>query len=196
MTRSTQQSIDRVRSNLSWMKQNYRHVVNWLQKANTDVTFQPSTWSVVATGNTHTIRNRLGAPAIYSTGALLLWLSPNASGIEATRARIAFFFKNCHVRHLFICADLNSWKRSRLTLLHIFPLWEQIQIGITLNRLTIWPNARFQSTFSVRGLCGVYSHGLAVVVLTEAWPPAAVAHCTAHTLVIRPEIHADSRVVP
>uniref|UniRef100_A0A0P5FVD5 Aminopeptidase n=1 Tax=Daphnia magna TaxID=35525 RepID=A0A0P5FVD5_9CRUS len=43
MTRSTQQSIDRVRSNLSWMKQNYRHVVNWLQKANTDVTFQPST---------------------------------------------------------------------------------------------------------------------------------------------------------
>ena len=33
-TLSTHQSIDRVRSNLSWMKQNYQQVVDWLDRVN------------------------------------------------------------------------------------------------------------------------------------------------------------------
>ena len=30
--RSTQQSIDRAKNNLNWMRQNYQKVVNWLQR--------------------------------------------------------------------------------------------------------------------------------------------------------------------
>ncbi|EFX67103.1 hypothetical protein DAPPUDRAFT_203789 [Daphnia pulex] len=43
MTRSTQQSIDRVRSNVSWMRLNYRQVVNWLQQNNPATSQQSST---------------------------------------------------------------------------------------------------------------------------------------------------------
>ncbi len=30
--RSTQQSIDRAKNNLNWMRQNYQKVVDWLQR--------------------------------------------------------------------------------------------------------------------------------------------------------------------